>query len=507
MRKLKEAARLLLEFRLGVRAIARACDISMSTAHMYIEKLRELGVPYTEIAVMGEDELEQLLFPDVKKVPGKPLPDFVYLSKEMTKKGVTLSLLHEEYKNENPEGYEQSRFYELYAQWRKKADSVMRFTHKAGEKMFIDFSGDRPRYQDPATGKIIDADLFISVLGASSYLFARAVPDQTTESFIECTIRAFEFYGGSTEYLVPDNARSVVTHPSYYEPDINRAFAAMAEYYRVAVLPTRIRKARDKAKVENGVLQAQRRILAKLRNRTFFSLRELNDAITEETKALNERPMAGINKSRYDLFLEIDKPALKPLPLERYATTSWKKATVHIDYHVDVAKTHYSVPYTLHGERVDISYTSSVVEIYHRGRRVASHMRVDKPGAFVTDKRHMPHEHRRYLEWTPERIKSWGEKIGPKTRQLMEAIMQHREHAEHGYRSCLGLIRLARLYPPERVEQACRRALDLQAFNYKSVKSLLERGLENVSSDGQQTIIPLHANVRGQSYYTEADHD
>jgi transposase len=507
VRKLKEAARLVLEFNLGVRPVARACSISTSTAHIYVEKLKGLGVPYAEIAAMGDDELAQRLFPYEEKTPGKALPDFAYLSKELTRKGVTLSLLHEEYKQEHPDGYGQSRFYELYAQWRKNADPVMHMAHKAGEKMFIDFSGDKAHYQDPATGRVIEADLFVAVLGASSYLFARAVPDQTTESFIDGAIRAFEFYGGCTTYLVPDNARAVVTHPSYYEPDINRAFAAMAEHYHVAVLPTRVRKARDKAKVENGVLQAQRRILAKLRDRTFFSLTELNNAILEETKALNERPMAGINKSRSELFLEIDKPALQPLPAERYTMTSWKKATVHIDYHVDVAKTHYSVPYTLHGETVDISYSSSLIEIYHQGKRVASHMRVDKPGAFVTDRHHMPHEHRRYLEWTPERIKAWGEKIGPETRLFMEAIMQHREHPEHGYRSCLGLIRLARLYPPERMEQACRRALDLQAYNYKSVKSLLERGLEKTPSEGHRTIIPLHANVRGRRYYTEADHD
>jgi transposase len=339
------------------------------------------------------------------------------------------------------------------------------------------------------------------------YLFARAVPDQTVEHFIGCVMRAFEFYGGCTEYLVPDNLKSGVTHASYYEPDINRTFAAMAEHYHVAVLPTRIRKARDKAKVESGVLQAQRRILASLRNRTFFCLSELNAAIAEETKKLNERPMTGIGKSRYDLFLEIDKPALRPLPAERYTITSWKKATVHIDYHVDVEKTYYSVPYTLIGQKVDVSYTSSIVEIYHRGKRVASHMRVNKPGAFVTDKLHMPHDHRRFLEWTPERIKSWGAKIGPNTKMLIEAIMEHREHPEHGYRSCLGLIRLAKLYPVERVEQACRRALDLEAYNYKSVKSLLERNLENADPETKQRIIPLHSNVRGKNYYREEPHD
>ncbi len=275
VRKLKEAARLLLEFNLGVRPIARACKISTSTAHIYVDKLKELDVPYQEIAVMGDDELEELLFPEEDKKEAKPLPDFEYLSKEMTKKGVSLLLLHEEYKKDNPDGYGRTRFYELYNDWAKRADPVMRFTHKAGEKMFIDFSGDKAHYQDPQTGKIIEAELFVSVLGASSYLFARAVPDQSVEHFIGCVIRAFELYGGCTEYLVIDNLKSGVTHPSYYEPDINRTFAAMAEHYRVAVLPARIKKARDKAKVESGVLQAQRRILASLRNRTFFSLAEL----------------------------------------------------------------------------------------------------------------------------------------------------------------------------------------------------------------------------------------
>jgi len=507
MRKLKEAARLLLEFKLGVRQIARTCSISTSTASDYVDRLKELDVPYGEIAVMGDDELEALLFPQGERAPAKPLPDFEYLSKEMTKPGVTLMLLHEEYKKANPDGYERSRFYELYSKWAKKLDPVMRFAHKAGEKMFIDFSGDKAHYQDPKTGEIIEAELFVSVLGASSYLYARAVPDQTVEHFVNCVMRAFEAYGGCAEYLVPDNLKSAVTHASYYEPDINRTFAAMAEHYHVAVLPARVKKARDKAKVESGVLQAQRRILAVLRDRTFFSLAELNAAIVEETKKLNERPMTVINKSRYDLFLEIDKPALRPLPEERYAITAWKKGKVHIDYHVDVEKTYYSVPYTLIGQQVDISYTSSLIEIFHRGRRVASHMRVYKPGAFVTDKLHMPHSHRQYLEWTPERIKSWGEKIGPSTRMLMEAIMEHREHPEHGYRSCLGLIRLSKLYPPERVEQACLRALDLQAYNYKSVKALLERGLEKMSSEVKQKIIPLHSNVRGRSYYGEVDHD
>jgi len=507
MKKLKEVARLFLDLKLGVRPIARACNISTSTAHAYVDRLKELNAPYQELSVLGGDALEELLFPREGRVPAKPLPDFLYLSKELTKKAVTLQILYEEYKREHPDGYERSRFFALYRDWLKKTDPVMRFTHKAGEKLFVDFSGDKPHYQDPKTGEVIEAEFFVAVLGASSYLFALAVADQKEENFIGALTKGLEWYGGCPELIVLDNARVAVTHACYYEPELNKVFAAWAEHYGVGVLPTRVAHPRDNAKAENGVLQAQRRILAALRNRTFFSLHELNEAIREEATRLNERPVAVLGKSRHDLFLELDKPALRPLPGERYAITAWKKATVHIDYHVDVEKTYYSAPYTLIGQEVDISYTYTTVVIYHKGTRVASHMRVHTKGAFVTDPSHMPHRHRNFLEWTPERIKRWGEKIGSQTKLLMEAIMEHRAHPEHGFRSCLGIIRLAKLHSPERVEEACSRALELEAYNYKSVKSLLENKLENVRPKLREKIIPLHDNVRGKSYYGEADHD
>jgi transposase len=506
MKKLKEVARLFLDLKLGVRPIARACSISTSTAHTYVNRLKELALPYEELSVLGDDALEELFFPGEKKVPARPLPDYTYLSKELTKKGVTLQLLHEEYRREHPEGYERSRFFELYHDWLKNADPVMRFTHKAGEKLFVDFSGDKPHYQDPTTGALIEAEFFVAVLGASSYLFALAVADQKEGNFIGALTKSLEWFGGCPELMVLDNAKVAVTHACYYEPELNKTFAAWAEHYGIGVIPTRVAHPRDNAKAENGVLQAQRRILAALRNRTFFSLHELNDAIREEAKKVNERVLTGMEQSRYDLFLELDKPALRPLP-ERYVMSAWKKATVHIDYHVDVEKIYYSVPYTLIGREVDISYTYTTVVIYHKGTRMASHMRVHTKGAFVTDPSHMPHRHRNFLEWTPERIKRWGEKIGSQTKLLMEAIMEHRVHPEHGFRSCLGIIRLAKLHSPERVEQACSRALELQAYNYKSVKSLLENKLENVHPKLKEKIIPLHDNVRGRSYYGEADHD
>jgi len=282
----------------------------------------------------------------------------------------------------------------------------------------------------------------------------------------------------------------------------------MAGHYNIAVIPTRVARPKDKAKVENAVLQAQRRIIAALRNRTFFSLRELNQAIEEETKKLNDKPMAVINKSRYDLFVEIEKPVLKSLPSERFVIVSWTKAKVHIDYHVKAEKTYYSVPYALIGETVDIMQSGAVVEIYHKGKRVASHMSVNKPGAFVTENLHMPAEHRQYLEWTPARIKLWGQKIGPCTKTLMEEIMNHRVHPEHGFRSCLGIIRLSKMYSPERVENACKRALELQAYNYKSVKSLLQTGLESspIAIENKKIVL-LHDNIRGNGYYREASHD
>jgi transposase len=507
MKKVKEVARLYLEMNLGVRLIARACNISTSTASVYVERLKGLGTTYKEVCEMDEDTLTGLLFPKEEKMSGKPLPDFNCLHGELKKKGVTLQLLHEEYKADNPDGYERTQFYHLYQEWAKKADPVMRFTHKAGEKMFVDFSGDKPHYQDPVTGKSIEAELFVSVLGASSYIFAKAVQDQTQENFVDCNIGALESYGGCPECIVPDNLKAGVTHACYYDPEINRVFAAMAEHYHIAVLPTRKGKARDKAKVENGVLQAQRRILAVLRNRTFFSIAELNKAIYEETEKLNLRPMALINKSRYDLFMESEKATLKPLPKERFVIASWIKAKVHIDYHVAVEKTCYSVPYTLIGQSVDIRYTGSVVEIYHKSKRVASHLRINKPGAFVTENLHMPHEHRQYLQWTPARIKRWGEKIGSYTKELMDQIMAHKDHPEHGFRGCLGIIRLSNRYSPERVENACKRALELQAYNYKSVKSLLERNLENLTVEEKKNIVPLHANIRGGSYYGEVTHD
>ncbi len=508
MRKIDEVCRLRLKMGLGINQIAGACNISKSTASTYVNKIEALKLSYEELLSMDEEAVYKLLFPAAAEMPvsDKAIPDFEYLTKELKKKGVTLQLLHEEYLRDNPSGYSRSQFYEKYRNYAKKLNPVMRFNHKAGQKMFEDFSGDRPHYINPETGEVVETELFVTALGASSYTFACAVADQKTENFIKGNIKALEYYGGCPECIVPDNLKSGVKSACYYDPEINRTFADMAEHYNVAVVPARVGKPRDKAKVENAVLQAQRRILAVLRNRTFFSLHELNEAILEEVEKLNRRPMAVTGKSRRELFEEIEKLALRPMPVESFEIYNYKTPTkVHIDYHVEVERSYYSVPYTLIGETVEVKYNSRVVEVYHKKRRVASHVRTYKKGEFITEDSHMPHEHRQYLEWTPERMKNWGGKIGPYTKTMMQRIMEGRKHPEHGFRNCLGIIRLSKQYTPERVENACKRALAVAACNYRSVKSILQTGLDKVAYlDEHKEIKPIeHPNIRGREYYRE----
>jgi len=511
MRKIKEASRLYLKMGLSIRAIARACNISASTAHEYVKKLKEQKISYEEISAFEEDELHKLLFPEpCRRSIKRGKLDYGYLEKEMSKKGVTLQLLYEEYEEVNPEGYGRSQFYKHYRDYIRKTKTTMRFNHKAGEKMWEDFSGDKPHYIDGKTGNVIETELFVSAVGVSSYTYACAVPNQKVENLVKSNIKAFEHYGGCCECIIIDNLKSGVTHACYYDPEINKTFAEMAQHYNVAVLPARVKKPKDKAKVESAVLQAQRRILAKLRNRTFFSIGELNEAIYEETENLNNRPMANTGKSRHELFQEIDKPALKELPAERFTVCSWKKAKVHIDYHVELDKSYYSVSYTLIGQYVEIKYDWSVVRIYHKGKQVASHIRAYEKGVFVTDKNHMPNEHRNYLEWTPARIKNWGEKIGENTKIMMKSIMEIKRHPEHGFRGCLGIIRMAKTYSPERVENACKIALSVKAYSYRSIKSILAKKLDtvNVVEDNGRTGKAIeHRNIRGGDYYKNAGND
>jgi transposase len=514
MRKIREVIRLKWGNKLSNRQIAKSCSMSHSTVGDYLLRAELAGLSWPLDPKLDDAAIENLLFPlnQNPKSDRSRMPDMGYLYGEMKKKGVTLQLLWYEYKQDNPDGYQHSQFCHLYRQWVNKLDVTLRQQHRAGEKLFIDYAGQTVPIIDPTTGEIHEAQIFIAALGASNYTFAEATPGQDLPSWIRSHVHAFEFFGGVPYILVPDNLKAGVTNPCRYEPDINPTYQDLAEHYGPTVIPARPGKPRDKAKVESAVLVAERWILAALRNHTFFSLTELNKAIREKLSELNNRRFQKLNTTRKILYETIDKPALKPLPARPYQYAEWKKARVNIDYHVEVERHYYSVPYQLVREQVDIRLTATTVEVLFKNRRVAAHKRSYVPGGFTTVKDHMPKSHQRYLEWTPSRIIKWAGKNGPNTQKLVTRILENRPHPEQGFRSALGIMRLSKHYTPERVETASIRALAIGGCSYKSVKSILKNGLDRQPLLFEQTEDaqpPAHYNIRGKGYYhsrKEASH-
>ncbi len=510
MRKLKEVLR-LHSFGLAQRQIARSCAVGQSTVSEYLKAAEAAKLSWSKVADWDEARLTAALLPKAPaEAPAARLaePDFAAIQGELQRhKHLTLQLLWEEYRGQHPDGYRYSRFCELYQRWRRKLEVVLRQTHRAGEKLFVDYAGRTVPVQDPAGGQGREAQLFVAVLGASSYTFAEATWTQGLADWIGSHLRAFEFLGGVPEIVVPDNLRSGVTRACRYEPGVNVTYEEMAQHYGVAVVPARVGKPRDKAKVEAGVLVVERWIVAALRKRTFFSLGEVNQAIAELLVRLNERPFRKREGSRRTLFETLDRPALKPLPVERYQYGEWKRARVNIDYHVEYDQHWYSVPYQLTQQEVEIRASAATVEVFHKGIRVASHPRSHEPHHHSTQPEHRPRAHQRHLEWTPSRILEWSAKIGPTTAQVVERILASNCHPEQGYRSCLGIIRLGEEYPHQRVEAAARRAVALNVCTYQSLKAILKNHLDGQATepvpDSQPTID--HPNLRGPDYYDSGD--
>jgi len=433
------------------------------------------------------------------------MPDCTYIHQELKRTGVTLQLLWDEYRENHPEGYGYSQFCEHYRRWSGKLRLSMRQQHRIGEKTFIDFSGKRPHIVDPKTGEKIDVELFVAALGASCYTYAEATHTQRLSDWIGAHTRMAEHFGGSTAIWVPDQLKSAVTQPCRYEPVINRSYRDLATHYGAVVVPARPRKPKDKAKIESMVLVVQRWILARLRNRTFFSLPELNTAIRELLGQLNERPMRRLGKSRRELWEQLDRPALKRLPASRYELAYWKPCRANIDYHVDIENHLYSVPHQLRGEDLEASYTSSVVEVYFKDRRVASHRRrYDHRPSTVAE--HMPSSHRAHAEWTPSRLIHWAKKIGPASGRVVAGILKDRPHPEQGYRACLGLMRLGKRYGATRLEAACERAEHLRSYSYRTVKNILSSAQDRLPLEDEADIAatPVHDNIRGPAYYSAA---
>jgi transposase len=379
----------------------------------------------------------------------------------------------------------------------------MRQTHRAGEKLFVDYAGHTLPVIDPRTGEIRSAQIFVAVLGASNYTYAEATWSQSLPDWIGSHQRSFTFFGGLPELIVPDNLLSGVTKAHRYEPDLNPTYLEMATHYGVAIVPARVRKPKDKAKAEVGVQIVERWILAALRNHTFFSLTELNQTIQQLVLKLNQRPFKKLPGSRGELFQSLDKPALKALPLTPYIYAEWKLVRVHIDYHVDIEGHYYSVPYRLVKQQLDARITENTIEVFNKGERVASHLRSWLKGHHTTLNAHRPEAHRHYGDWSPERFISWAEKIGSATGQVITVVLQERRHPEQGYRSCLGILRLAKAYSDARLEAACTRALLLGTCRYKSIESMLKHGLDSkpVLVEEESALPQQHENVRGSEYY------
>jgi transposase len=457
---------------------------------------------------MADAQLEERLF-STEHIPSsvkRPPPDCEHIYNELRtyrKFNLTLSQLWLEYKDKHPDGYQYTQFCEHYWRWRKKLDYVMRQEHRGGEKLFIDYS-DGLSIVDRVTGEIILTQLFLAVWGASSYSYAEATLSQTLPDWIGAHRRALEYFQCVSRVLVPDNLKSAVNKACKYEPDLNPTYSDMAEHYGCAVLPARPRKPRDKAKVENGVLIAKRWILAVLRHRTFYSLAELNAAIHECLERLNTRPMKKLKRSRRELFEAIDRPNALPLPAKPYEYAEWYKARVQLNYHIEVDRHYYSVPYQLIHERLDIRLTATTIEAFRKGIRVTAHVRSHNKNGYTTLPEHMPPEHRFYAEWNPSRFIRWAGKTGEATAQLVEKILATRPYPEQGYKACLGIINLTRDYEPVRVEAAARRALKFKTCSYRSMKAILSAGLDQQPDNGEQRYLPglpPHQNIRGPEYY------
>lgn len=506
MRKIREILRLHFDQKLGQRQIARSAGVSQSTVHEYLVRFQASALEWSVAEHLNEEGLENALFPPgptAARPPRRRLPDFSKVRQELERhKDLTLELLWEEYRSDNAAGYSYSQFCKLYRRWKRRQDVVLRQEHRPGEKLFIDWAGATiPIYH--RDGSVTQAPLFVSALGASSYTYAEAVTDQQMANWLKVQMNALEFYGGCPQLLIPDNTKTGVTRACIYEPDLNPTYQEFAIHYGVAVMPARPRKARDKAKVESAVQVVQRWIVMRLRKRRFLSIREANEAIRELLAYLNNRPFRKRpDECRATLFAKLDRPALRPLPAERYDLSLWSKARVNIDYHVAYDGNWYSVPYRLVGEAVEIRSTPATLEIFHRGQRVASHLRSRERNKPVTQNEHRPKSHQAHLEWPPSRIVSWAAKVGSNTALLIERMLQDKPHPEMGYRACLGVIRLAHKYSPTRMENAAGRALLTGAVSYRSVRSILKNGLDTQTSAAlPPRSSPEHENLRGPEYF------
>ena len=509
MRQIKELLKLKHQNHLSIREIARSCALPTSTVGDYLKRAEAAGLGWPVPEELSE---EQLLSKLLGSAPGpvasqtvQDLPDWAQAHQELRRKGVTLQLLWQEYRQAHPQGYAYSRFCQLYRQWAGTLDPVLRQVHVPGERMFVDWAGQTMPIHNACDGTTAAAHLFVAVLGASNKTFAEAFPNEQLPCWIAGHCHAYAFFGGVAKITVPDNPKTGVLRPCRYEPLLHRTYQEMAEHYGTVILPARPARPRDKAKVETGVQISERQILAVLRDQRFFSVEALNQAIVPLLTKLNEQPFQKLEGSRNRWFEAHEKAQLLSLPERAFELATWSKATANIDYHVVVENHYYSVPYHLIHEQLDIRLSDSTVEVFHHQKRIAAHPRGSVRGGFSTVEEHRPKAHQKHLEWTPSRIVQWAAKIGPHCARLVEHIMVSRPHPEQGFRSCLGIIRLGKAEGAARLEAACRRAWHFGTCSYSSIKSILQNHLEDQPWEQELPLqSPAHDNLRGSPYYGQA---
>jgi transposase len=508
MRKINEVLRLKAAG-LSVREIAANTGAARTTVYEYLVRAEAAGLSWPLPDDMDGEDLEAKLFPPAtaELASRRPVPEWRQVHREL-KSGhhVTMRLVWLEWKQDHPDGWGYSQFCWHYEQWLGTQDLVMRFSWAGGERAFVDFSGDKLPIADATTGEISQAEVFVAVLGASGLIYVEATRGQDLGSWLMAHVHAYEAYGGVPVATTPDNLRAGVTKACFYDPELNPSYAELARHYGTVILPTRVARPRDKGPVENAVLQVERWVLAPLRKRQFFSLAEANEAIKQKVTELNAKQFRGEASSRRDLFEELERPALKPLPERRYELAEWKKVTANIDYHVEYGRHFYSVPFGLVRQKLEVRATTNTVEVYNNaGRRVASHAREHGRRRYVTDPAHMPPSHRAHLEWTPSRLVEWASTVSPHAAQLAEKLLASKPHPEHSYRACLGLMSLAKRYGNDRLGAACERALASGAISYTSVKSILQQNLDRapLCSASPAPPPPEHENLRGAGYYAD----
>ena len=515
MRRARDILRLRHEAGLSVRQIAGSLRISHGAVVKYLKLAQSAGIGWPLPEGIDEGELEDLLFSSQRSAgeAKRPLPSMEYIHKELCgkrrSKGVTLQLLWEEYRAEHPDGYGYTQFCEYYKRFASTLEPALRQPYKAGEKLFVDWAGETIPVIDATSGRVRQAHVFVATLGASNYTYTEAFQNTQLPSWIEAHIHTWEFMGGVARITTPDNEKTAVSRACRYEPALHRSYEALAEHYGTAIIPARAGEPQDKAKVEAGVQNVERRIMAVLRHESFFSVAEVNRAIGPLLVELNGRPFQKMAGSRRELFEELDSPALLPLPTSRYELGLWRHAKANIDYHVQVDWHFYSVPYQLTNQHVEVCLGTRTVEIFHRGKRVALHARSHQRGGYTTDPAHRPKAHQRHLDWSPGRLVRWStNEVGPHCGRLVQRLMEEKPHPEQGYRACMGIMRLGRHYGRERLEAACRRAVLLDACNYRSVKSILATGADRRPLPAKEEPPGpkiLHENLRGRDYYAPPD--